>query len=58
MRPEQARTTKSLLDELAAFTRAERHDLAVRLVQINALRAEGEIDDEEFAARRAELYPA
>jgi hypothetical protein len=48
----------SLLDELVAFTRDERNDLAIRLLELNALHVEGEITDDEFAERRAELYPA
>jgi hypothetical protein len=48
--------TGSLLDEIVAFTRDQRNDLASRLLQINALRVEGEITDEEFSERRAQLY--
>jgi hypothetical protein len=48
----------SLLEELVAFTRDERNDLAIRLLELNALHVEGEITDEEFADRRAELYAA
>ena len=48
----------TLLDELVAFTRDERNDLAIRLLELNALHVEGEITDEEFAERRAELYAA
>jgi hypothetical protein len=48
----------TLLEELVAFTRDERNDLAIRLLEINALHVEGEITDEEFAERRAELYAA
>jgi hypothetical protein len=48
--------TATLLDELVALTRAERNDLAIRLLEINALRVEGEITEEDFTARRAKLY--
>jgi Short C-terminal domain len=48
--------TNALLDELVAFTRDDRDDLAMRLLEFNALRAEGEITDEEFDERRAALY--
>jgi hypothetical protein len=51
-------TTTSLLNELVALTRAERNDLAVRLLEINALRVEGEITEEDFTTRRANLYSA
>lgn len=51
-------TETTLLDELVAFTRDERNDLAIRLLELNALHVEGEISDEEFAERRAELYAA
>jgi hypothetical protein len=49
-------THHDLLDEVAAFTRDDRNDLAIRLLEINALRVEGEITDEEYAERRAGLY--
>ena len=48
----------SLLDELQALTSEDRADLAIRLVELNALHTEGEITTEQFAARRAELYAA
>jgi hypothetical protein len=48
----------TLLEELVAFTRDERNDLAIRLLELNALHVEGEITDDEFAERRAELYAA
>jgi hypothetical protein len=48
--------TNTLLDELVAFTRDERNDLAIRLLELNALHVEGDISDEEFAEQRAELY--
>jgi hypothetical protein len=53
---DETESTETLLDELIAFTRDERNDLAVRLLELNALHVEGEITDEEFAERRAELY--
>jgi hypothetical protein len=34
----------------------KRDDLAMRLLQINALLAVGEITDEEFTARRAAIF--
>jgi hypothetical protein len=46
----------SLLDELLALTSEDRTDLAIRLVELNALHTEGEITTEQFAARRAEIY--
>jgi hypothetical protein len=49
-------THGELLDELAAFARDDRNDLAIRLLQYNALRAEGEITDDEYDERRAGLY--
>jgi hypothetical protein len=49
-------TMVTLLDELVAFTREERNDLAIRLLELNALWVEGEITDDAFAERRAELY--
>jgi hypothetical protein len=48
--------TPTLLDELAALTHADRNDLAIKLVEINALHDGGEITDEEYAERRAGLY--
>jgi len=57
MAPTAAPTTNDqLLEELLAFARQERNDLAIRLVELHALRAEGEITDEEFAIRRLGLY--
>lgn len=49
-------TASSLLDELAELARDDRNDLAVRLLQINALHDAGEITDEDFARRRAGIY--
>ena len=49
-------TDASFLEELLAFTRDDRNDLAVRLVELHALRAENEITPEEFTARRHKLY--
>jgi hypothetical protein len=51
-----AHTHHDLIFELAAFTRDDRNDLAIRLLEFSALRAEGEITDEEYAERRAGLY--
>jgi transcription initiation factor IIE alpha subunit len=55
MAPVNAHTDKLLYD-LVAFAGDERNDLAMRLVEISALRAEGELTDEEYAERRAGLY--
>ena len=49
-------TDASFIEELLAFTHDDRNDLAVRLVELHALRAEREITDEEFADRRRKLY--
>ena len=56
--PEHHHTDEAntLLDELVAFARDERNDLAIRLLELNALHVEGDISDEEFAEQRAELY--
>jgi hypothetical protein len=48
-------TPNDFLEDLIAFTQEDRNDLAIRLVELNALRAEGEITEEEFVERRAEL---
>jgi hypothetical protein len=45
----------TFLDDLTAFTLEDRTDLAIELVEINALWAEGEITEDEFATRRAAL---
>jgi hypothetical protein len=47
---------RSLLDELVTLSEQKRDDLAMRLLQINALLAVGEITDEEFTARRAAIF--
>ena len=48
----------AFLDELVQMVRDEQRDLAIALVELNALRAEGSISDAEFADRKAALYPA
>jgi hypothetical protein len=61
MEPEDAPHSdveSTLLEELVAFARHERNDLAIRLLELNALHVEGELTDDEFAERRAELYAA
>jgi len=46
----------AFLDELVQCIEAEDRALAIDLVELNALRAEGSITDVEFAARKAALY--
>jgi hypothetical protein len=58
MAPNDRDPSDSLLEELLALTSGDRADLAIRLVELNALHTEGEITTEQFAARRAELYAA
>jgi hypothetical protein len=44
------------LDELVECIQAEDRARAIDLIELNALRAEGSISDDEFAARKASLF--
>jgi hypothetical protein len=46
----------ALMSEILEFTLRDRHDLAVRLLEINAQRSDGEISEDEFELARADLY--
>jgi hypothetical protein len=46
----------ALMGEILELTLRDRHDLVVRLLEINAQRTDGEISDDEFAIAHAELY--
>jgi len=46
----------ALMDEILAFAQQDRNDLAIRLLEINAQRNDGELSDEEFDEARASLY--
>jgi hypothetical protein len=49
-------TDDALMGEILEFTLRDRHDLAVRLIEINAQRNDGDLTDDEFELAHADLY--